>query len=336
MRAKRTPPSATSALTAVPSFASDPRGNAALAALAAQEAPEHTSAPASDANVPNLFGEPTTERPPPSTDHGADLGAMSPDEAAAAQADRVAAQQELAGDFEIVPNDFVGPRLPNQVTQEEFDRVAVLYSDIRSGHSNIQFDSRGSDMTEEAFQAAVLDDMRTMLGTSQGRGLIEDVAYQQVDGDDRTTTIAWADDPERAGVGPSSGSRTVDTVDGTGAHTYLRYQPGVDLDLDRGTEWDEVPSDVVLFHEMVHADRAGQGESAGEVDEHGHVDFPEVGKSAESRADADVPLEEYETVGLGGHGGEFTENKYRGERSVLEEEKLKRRDTYEGTGLRPS
>lgn len=38
--------------------------------------------------------------------------------------DRQQAQRDLAGRFQVLPDDFVGPRRDNQVSQEEYQRIA--------------------------------------------------------------------------------------------------------------------------------------------------------------------------------------------------------------------
>jgi hypothetical protein len=47
--------------------------------------------------------------------------------------DRLRAQVSLRSRVDLVPDDFIGPRLPNQVTGGEFAGVADLFSDIRAG-----------------------------------------------------------------------------------------------------------------------------------------------------------------------------------------------------------
>lgn len=267
------------------------------------------------------FEGPAPEPEPIHEPYGADLAAMSEEDAAAAREDRAAAAEELADDFDIVPDGMHGPLLPNQLRQEEFDNLAVLYSDIRTSNGNLSFDASGSGMSEEDFQAAVMTDIDTLIGTSQGRGLLKDITYQEVDGEARNTTIGWSSTPLGAHMDVADGSTWGDASNGTGAHTRFEYQPGETLVVPGHEEWvDTNTSDIILFHELVHSDNAGAGTLGRTLLDDEHLVTPTDGGKATD--------EEYATVGLGGFGGEFTENGYRGERNLIEEYEIPRRDTY--------
>lgn len=272
--------------------------------------------------------------------YGADVTQMSEVDAAAAQADRLAAQAELRGRFEIVGEDFIGPRLPNQVTQEEFERTAAMYSDIRMGHSNIRFDNAGSTLGADDFRDAVMGDLADILTTGQGRGLLTDLAYQEVNGNDLTTTIGASATPQGASAVIGPGGNLADAVNGTGTHAGVNYQPGVDFRLGDSTPsyqndpYADFSSDVVLFHELVHANHARQGTLDGRIDP-ATGDFirdPIANADATTPRDHGVPREEYATVGLGGHGGPYTENGYRQERELVQGADIPERDNYNGSG----
>src|SRR5687768_6267245 len=92
--------------------------------------------------------------------------------------DRLLAQQALAGKFQIVGGDVeAGKRLPNQVSQEEFERMATLYSDVKLGSSDLQLDDAGmaaAGMTKDqiaAFRAGALNDLGDIMQTPSGRDL---------------------------------------------------------------------------------------------------------------------------------------------------------------------
>lgn len=96
--------------------------------------------------------------------------------------DRQHAQEELANRFSVVPDDFVGPRLPNQVTQSEYQQVAHTYSDIRLGRGDLTIDTSSIDseaaqgsygMTPEAYRAGAMNDIASMMQTRSGRSEIE-------------------------------------------------------------------------------------------------------------------------------------------------------------------
>ncbi len=87
--------------------------------------------------------------------------------------DRQQAQAELADRFQVVDNDFVGPRLPNQVTQQEYQSLARNYSDIRMGRGDLTIDTEGMDDAQaEAYRSGVMTDVASMLQTQGGRSEI--------------------------------------------------------------------------------------------------------------------------------------------------------------------
>ena len=87
--------------------------------------------------------------------------------------DRLNASNELADRFDVVPDDFVGPRQQNQLTQEEYDRVVETYSNIRLGRGDLTLDaSELSDEDEAKWRQGSMDDIATMMQTSSGRQMI--------------------------------------------------------------------------------------------------------------------------------------------------------------------
>ena len=72
------------------------------------------------------------------------------------------------GRFDIVGDDFVGPRQHNQVTQQEFEEIARVYSDIRLGRGDLTMDT--SEMPADqaaAYRQGVMDDIGTMMTASR-------------------------------------------------------------------------------------------------------------------------------------------------------------------------
>ncbi|MEZ4322594.1 MAG: M91 family zinc metallopeptidase [Myxococcota bacterium] len=226
----------------------------------------------------------------------------------------------------VISDAAEGERAPNELTQEEFDAVVELYRAIEAGETDIAFDP--GDMDADEFREKVMADIGTILTTRQGRELLRTLAYGSEDGKRHKTTIGGS--PEGAGEGtpvdPFAGS------DGTGTDMEIDYIPGAEVDVGGGSP-DVIGSDVVLFHELVHAYHGHQGTLAfGRDPKTGAiVKTPAeviVGPDDETAAD-----EEYATVGLCGRGGEYTENGYREERAeILGVDPKLRRNYKGGTG----
>lgn len=252
------------------------------------------------------------------------------------QLDRAMAMAELSSKFNVVSDDFVGPRLGNQVTQSEFARIATLYSDVRMGDTNLQFDTAGmSEQDANAFRSGAMGDIGTLLTTASGRDLIDQLAYQQVDGHDNTTTLRRSATPGQAGTNSGPGGNFANGANGVGTNTAVSYQPGVDFDMAtqlspnyQTSGYRNITSDIVLFHELVHANHMRQG----------LADMSTItNREATHRNDRGVLAEEYATVGLGGYGeGDLTENGYRRERAFVTGQAIPQRDTYNGSGPTPT
>lgn len=88
--------------------------------------------------------------------------------------DRHNARQELASRFEVVGDDFVGPRNHNQVSAEEYERIVQTYSDIRLGRGDLTIDT--SEMTdpeqERTYRQGTMDAIADMMQTTSGRNMI--------------------------------------------------------------------------------------------------------------------------------------------------------------------
>jgi hypothetical protein len=227
--------------------------------------------------------------------------------------DQKKAQQELKGQFQIVPADFVGPRLPNQVTQQEFEKLANNYSDIRTGNSNIKLDTAGMDAKKEAeFREKTMKDFSSMLQTGSGRDLIDQLAHAQAkDGTARTTTIHGIANPLGAEAAASDPAKAADRGNGVGTNMTVNYAPGADVNVPGAKDqWLPVRSDVALFHEMTHALHGVSGTRKNDM----VADKDLQPGDPKGR----TKLEEYATVGLGPHANDaITENRYRNERRLL-------------------
>jgi hypothetical protein len=238
--------------------------------------------------------------------------------------DRQAAQRELATQFDIIdPADLVsgvgGPatHAGNQVTPEEFQRIAKTYSDIRLGRTDLQLDTAGMTPEDAArFRAETMRDIGNLLQTDSGRGLLDAVAYQPLDHKTNihlhTDPATGARDNSNAGGGNEAGAAAGSWADGIGTTAQVTYVPGDDGGIAKGSQSNAFPkmrSDVTLFHEMVHAYDAA----------YGIMDQTQL-TATDAVTSSDVGLwgMEYQAAGLGAWAGDrLTENAYRAERRAI-------------------
>lgn len=254
--------------------------------------------------------------------------------------DRARAARELQSKFSVVDDDFQGERLPNQVSAAEYETIVRQYSDIRLGRSDLKIDtSKAADPTQ--YKADMMDDIGDIMQTAAGRQLIGQLGNNQmIDASGtavhRTTTLqphfkngvldysnAFESGDSSAGVG----SPSAPGVAGVGGDTTIDYNPNHDIVGGGGT----YRSDVVLFHEMVHAlhDTRGttdtsmvgatdnvqrdlmRGNVPGAINELVNPDPRIAGDVA-----AGIARYEHQAVGLGVHSDDpLTENRYRAERN---------------------
>ena len=178
--------------------------------------------------------------------------------------DRQDAQRDLAKKFEVVGPEHVGPRLPNQVSQAEYENIAHTYSDIRMGRSDLKID--GSTSKDPAqYKADMMDDIGDIMQTAGGRTMVNQLANNTNGLDDkgkaihRTTTLGprldASGNPNNSNAGesgdssPGVGSPFADGRPGVGGDTTIDINPNMDVSVG-GATW---RSDVALYHEMVHS-----------------------------------------------------------------------------------
>ena len=263
--------------------------------------------------------------------------------------DRQHAQEELSNRFSVVPDDFVGPRLPNQVTQSEYQQVAHTYSDVRLGRGDLSIDASGIGanygMTADQYRQGALDDVAAMMQTGSGRREIEalhnntpqrDASGNPIHRHTTMVPLMAADGSMRRdngfaapdGVGAAQTINPDGTLGAAGAGTdvHIRYNPGVNIwdgDPQNATNaWaGQTRSDVLLAHEMSHAVR----QTAGTVDDRA-VQQSDAPGDAGVLIDANYtdidgnPLGrvEHQAVGIGlSSGDDMTENAYRRERRAM-------------------
>lgn len=234
------------------------------------------------------------------------------------------AKDDLKGKFKI--GDETGP---NAVSQEEFDKIAKLYSDIRAGNSDIKFDTRGMTPEKAAeLKKKALDDMGTMLTTPAGRKLLGELAdNESVDPNDPTktlhhrTTLRLTDsafeenDCDAKGMAAARAARDKaagdeiekrSTTPGVGNDAEVTIHPGLTKTLDGPGV--ESTGDTALFHELVHAHHITHGTKI-----HSSQVVTDEGR------DQGQNMEEWATVGLGRFANdELTENEYRRQRMDLD------------------
>ena len=95
--------------------------------------------------------------------------------------DRQQAQRDLASRFQVMPASFVGPTRDNQVSQEEFQKIAHTFSDVRMGRGDLHVDTSSFDGANAKADAAryrtgAMDDIANMMMTSSGRNQINNLS----------------------------------------------------------------------------------------------------------------------------------------------------------------
>jgi hypothetical protein len=212
--------------------------------------------------------------------------------------------------------------MPNQLTESEFEHQAHVFSDIRTGRSDIKFDA-GDD---QAYRDGAMRDMANMMQTSSGRQLLDTMANNTAGEKDKdgnpvhhTTTLMpflKADGTPDTSNSDELGLDVKNHADqnGTGVNSRVRYNPG--LNVGNGPEaWWPGRSDVILTHEMTHAYYDTQGTT-----DNSKVD-PTTGDGVAGNVGAyggTLHRYEHQAAGLGNYANApISENKYRDERALL-------------------
>lgn len=260
--------------------------------------------------------------------------------------DRALAAKELSDRFTIVDDDFEGERLPNQVTQAEYEKLTAVYSDIRLGRGDLTIDGSKYSSEEDAaaYKTGVLGDIASLLQTESGRQLVyalHDNATQKDENGDpihRHTTLTplLNDDgtvdrtngyaaPEGWG-GDAKVNRDGTLSPGEGTDVTIAYNPGVNVGEAYQDYWDANPwlegfrSDVILMHEGNHALMMTTGmcdpRTVQRTDNKANSRDPLMAQDAR----AGISRTEHQAVGVGLYANDpMTENAYRTERKILGE-----------------
>lgn len=241
--------------------------------------------------------------------------------------ERMKAREELSAKLQVGEGEGLvdGKAM---VSQEQFDKMLDTYESIKNGTSNIQISGVGmSDEDAEKFKAKVLDNMTTMMQTDAGRELLDELANQEHLKPEDREDIVISDGTKSYfdhGIDGNqlAGNRCVarnehDGEDGTGTGSAVFFT-GNDRVLKNpdGTDM-HMPSDAVLFHELVHARHNLNGTM-----DHSKVD-PADGNTQWKCTDLidghrGVDRDEHQAAGLGYYADDYlTENTYRSQQRDL-------------------
>jgi hypothetical protein len=282
-------------------------------------------------------GSPSLKQPPEPMPTAPNIGpapAMGAVPGGAAPLDQKAADEyaadrdKLLKQFDMVPpGTDPSKRGPNQLTPEEFEQYALLYSNIRSGKTALQVDTAAieGEKAKQEFLSKTMDDMAKILQTSNGRELLQTLAAGRVDenGEVHTTKISGTagNDPSKSDAKPdlnpgAAAKPNQSRFDPTkGSDMRVEYAPGEELKPKEGEGLDPMRSDVVLFHELAHALHGVSGTTKAGWDKGTTDGSLAASNNEQPRAEL---AEEYATVGLGSSSGNrMTENAYRAERQKL-------------------
>jgi hypothetical protein len=258
--------------------------------------------------------------------------------------DRQRAHQELLRKFDVIPDNFQGTRLPNQVTGDEYSDVVRQYSDIRLGRADLKVDGAGSADARQ-FQADAMDDIGDIMQTASGRALIGQLGNNKRPDatgkmTPRTTTIrphllpgSTVPDTSTAFERsldatntptvsiPGEGAPFANGSPGLGSNTEVQMNPNLDArvpDPISGTI-STFRSDTTMFHELTHALHDTQGTTDNSPVAATDAIAPAVPHAGfASDAANNVSRYEHQAVGLGLHANSaISENAYRRERRLL-------------------
>jgi len=209
------------------------------------------------------------------------------------------AAEELEPLFDIVTPFYNGPRLPNQVEPEEFDRVVEIYGAIREGGGCMDISP-----LEEEQQGIAMKQIAKILQTGVGRALLGGILENS-----NGKKLTWGELSKRPSnqiLDPPAAEGTV--PGGSDSRVLLDASKPHERSGDP-LPWYPVPPDVALFHELVHGHGALTGSWLREKDEE------------EARATG-IATDDYDY-----RGQYLSENAYRAERRLLGED-LPYRERY--------
>jgi hypothetical protein len=237
--------------------------------------------------------------------------------------DRQEAQRELAGNFQIIdPANPPAKHAGNQITQEEFEKTAKLYSDIRLDRTNMHFDldhgpsPLADDKSQDKYKRDFMGNVGRILQTEDGRQLIDGVAHNEKG---YNVEIQNQRDLNNQSAEPNS---LTDAANHTGTGSTVMVDPSRDGTVGEATDpWHKERSDVTLFHELTHT----YHQLRGDEDHSGEVGPGLNGSTRDQDNYGGIPNDqrqdvswEQQAVGIGNHAGEsINENSYRRQRAEI-------------------
>jgi hypothetical protein len=232
----------------------------------------------------------------------------------------MAAERQLHGMFQITdPAHPSAHTAGNQVTQEQYQHIVDLYSDISLNRTDLHFDEPGrgtSDYDTRDFRHGTMQDMGRIMQTAEGREMLERLAHNtDAHGAHHVTHLAdGTNHPWNAGAGNAGEN----SMNGHGQDAHVSYAPGATVlsQLGHDEGWSNIRSDVTLFHELSHAMHETDGTIARGNVTNASLDAHGVAANDMSRDDVrrrhPILNAEHQAVGIGAYAHDrYTENAYR-------------------------
>jgi uncharacterized Zn-binding protein involved in type VI secretion len=197
----------------------------------------------------------------------------------------------------VVPDNFVGPLAPNQMTESDYAAAQATLERIAKGDSQIKIDGTA------LYKGQALAALARLMSGPTGRGLVNDL-----DKASHSTTI-------HLGNSLTKGNTEKPSNWNNGLYDTAHGRPGpgsdntVDWNPDRkklnGEPWQTRDPAIGLGHEFVH----GYHDVHGTNDPNNSVNYTDANGNTRN-----APGSELQAVGLGPYGGDpYTENGMRSE-----------------------
>jgi hypothetical protein len=223
----------------------------------------------------------------------------------------------LRGKFEIGDADAAGMDplrklgvADNMVSQEEFDAISKTYAQVMLGQGHLKMDASGLEGdAAAAYQAKMLEDIAAIMQTKSGRAMVSELVAGPNDHDTVLKPRFKDGDPAK-GLDTQNGEADGKDLHGSvlkgkGSDSEIQMNPGNDVVVPEAKDkWLPMRSDVLLYHEMVHA-----------LDQtKGTLDLTTV----VGGQDHGVEEAEHVAVGIGDHADRWmSENNYRASRAEI-------------------
>ena len=219
----------------------------------------------------------------------------------------------------------------NMVSKEEFDAISRTYAQILLGQGHLKMDTTGLEGdAAAAHQQKMLEDIAAIMQTKSGRALVSGLVAGPNDHDTVLKPRFKNGDPAQ-GLDTQNGEADEKDLGGAvlkgkGSDTEITMNPGNDVVVPGAIDrWLPMRSDVLLYHEMVHAMDQTSGTLNLTTVVGGH--------------DHDVEQAEHVAVGAGEHADRWlSENNYRAARAEIAansfagvregDDNMARRDSY--------